>query len=80
MAAMFFLSCDNFEAKTWKTVFKGGGENLNMNSHTFKESININILVIRTPPPHPFCNARSPPGIERQLVFPIGFRTTLSSI
>ena len=59
MATMFFPSCDNVEATTWKRQ---------LGSATRKT---VFILAIRTPPPpsiiHPFCNTRGPPGMERQL-------------
>ena len=37
MAIVEYVKAGKLEAKTRKTVFKGG--NLNMNSYTFKESI-----------------------------------------
>ena len=45
MAAMFFLSCNNLKATTWKTVFnKVGGGGHEYELVYFKQS-NINILV-----------------------------------
>ena len=62
MATMFFPSCDNVEATTWKRQL--GSDNVENSFHL------SNSHAPAPPPPsiiHPFCNTRGPPGMERQL-------------